>query len=467
MSLLRHLALIATILATILNIYIYTYPSLDSNNCDWQYTYYNEEDLSPLQHTLLGLPYIGDIYKHVFFKEDPRLFPEPMDLRIMAIGDPQINGNWPSTRYMKRLDNYANDWYIGHVFRTMKPRLNPQIVAVMGDMFSSQWISDSEFYNRTKRMITRLFPRPEAQTAAELGFIGRYADVDWRAHYRWFNQALNEGLFKNSSSYSYSEVRDWTSANITEEPLFINITGNHDIGYGDTTYQHMCRWRKLFGKDNFWIEYAKNTDHAWRVVVLNSLALDGPLLQPEFERYDWQFIDTLAQTPYNGTTILMTHIPMYKKEGLCADGPFVDHFNKSNCPPKANCKIGLLKSENHLQYATSQRVLNAVFANSSGIIMTGHDHVGCVNYYNYDPETSTWEASKSVTSEKHVTELTVRSVMGEFEGNIGIVTGHFDRNAHNWDFHYSTCSFSIQHVWWAAKLSLALAVLLDTLLVIR
>lgn len=333
----------------------------------------------------------------------------------------------------------------------------------MGDMFSSQWIGDSEFYNRTKRMLTRLFPRPEAQTVTELDFIKAHKDVDWRAHFHWFNEALNEGKFTNPSSYHYSDVRDWTGANLTDEPLFINITGNHDIGYGDTTYQHMCRWRKLFGKDNFWIEYDNGTDHAWRIVVLNSLALDGPFLQPEFGRYDWQFVETLEKRPYNGTTILMTHIPMYKKEGLCADGPFVDHFNKTNCPPKANCKIGLLKSENHLQYKTSQRVLNAVFRNSSGIIMTGHDHVGCVNYYNYDPETATWEASKNITSEKHIQELTVRSVMGEFEGNTGIVTGHFNHNTHNWDFGYSTCSFSIQHVWWGAKLSLALAVLLDTL----
>lgn len=416
---------------------------------------------------MINIPYLGDIYKHKFLKEDPTLFPDPMDLRIMAIGDPQINGNWPSTKYIKRLDNLANDYFIGHVYHVMEPRLQPSIVAVMGDMFSSQWIGDSEFYNRTKRMMTRLFPRPEAQTENEMNFIKKHQDVDWPSHFDWFNKALMMDEFKNESMYSYSDVHDWTSANLTNSPLFINITGNHDIGYGDTTYQHMCRWRRLFGKDNYWIEYDKNTDHPWRIVVLNSLALDGPILQPEFQLYDWQFVDTVAKHPFNGTTILMTHIPMYKRSGLCSDGPYVDFFNKTNCPPDANCKVGLLKSENHLSFNTSQRVLNAVFKNGGGAIVTGHDHVGCVNYYSYNETSNIWVASKNITSPKYVRELTVRSIMGEFDGMTGIITGHFDKDSRSWEFDYSTCPFTIQHVWWGAKLSIALAILLHTISVFK
>ncbi|QPG73842.1 hypothetical protein FOA43_001157 [Brettanomyces nanus] len=437
--------------------------SLNSANCDWSHKYINYDKLTDTQIKILGLPFLGDLYEHYFVKEDAELYPDPKDIRILAIGDPQINGNWPITPYIKRLDNYANDYYIGHIYNMMKPRLNPTHVAVMGDMFSSQWIGDSEFYNRTGRFMNRLFPRPINQTFAELDFIAKHEDADWESHFGWFNKQLHEGKFARDDLYGYENVRDWSSANLTTEPLFINITGNHDIGYGDTTYQHMCRWRILFGKDNYWIEYDNDTDHPWRIVVLNSLALDGPLLQPEFQEYEWQFVDALANKSYNGTTILMTHIPMYKREGLCSDGPYVDYFNKTNCPPGANCRLGLLKSENHLQYETSQRVLNAAFKNSSGIIMTGHDHVGCVNYYNYDSETNIWEASKDITSPKHIRELTVRSIMGEFDGNTGIVTGHFNYTAHNWDFDYTTCPFTIQHVWWGAKVSLALAILLQTL----
>ncbi|ODV87553.1 hypothetical protein CANARDRAFT_6080 [[Candida] arabinofermentans NRRL YB-2248] len=463
---------VITLITILLNLYIYTYPSLDCDHCKWKYTYKDVDSLSSIESKLINIPYIGDLYETYFIKETHRGgHGTPSDIRLLAIGDPQINGNWPSTPYIKRLDNFGNDYYLGHIYRLMKPRLDPTIVVGMGDLFSSQWIGDSEFYNRTKRYMTRLFPRPLQQTYAELEFIADHKDIDWKTHYDWFRNNLEDGFFQKPDYYHYSDIKDWTSANLTNEPLFINITGNHDIGYGDTTYQHMARWRKLFGKDNYWIEYDNDTKHPWRIVVLNGLAVDGPLLQPEFQKYTWQFIEVLKNREYHGSTILLTHIPMYKREGLCVDGPRVDYYNKDNCHEGGEYRIGLLKSENHLQYETSQAILNAVFKDSkSGIILTGHDHEGCENYYNFhernnneDEPSGEWIASKDVETGKYIKEVTVRSIMGDYDGSLGLMTGHFNNDSESWEFDYTLCPFIVQHVWWAAQIGILSTILLQSI----
>ncbi|CDK27227.1 unnamed protein product [Kuraishia capsulata CBS 1993] len=454
MRVISALAILISVLTALVNLYIYTYPSLNAENCSWKHQKhqkhsYLEDVFEQYAHTKKGYSKASN---------GANSTSEVADIRLLAIGDPQINGNWPSTKYIKRLDNYGNDYYLGHIYQVMKRRLQPSHVAVMGDLFSSQWISDSEYYNRTRRFITRLFPGPEEYTAYNLDFVNKHEDVDWVSHMHWFQKTLEEGGFKGPDQYDFQNIYDWTEHQLADEPLFINLTGNHDIGYGDTTYQHMTRFRRLFGKDNYWIEYGAGTDHAWRIVVLNSLALDGPSAQPEFLDYTWQFVETLRERPFEGSTILLTHIPFYKREGLCRDGPFSELYTPENAV--GAYAIGKLKSENHLQYETSQRVLSAVFTSGKpGIVMTGHDHEGCENYYNLSPE-GEWYASKEVEADVHIKEITVRAIMGEFGGNTGIMTGHFDEDAKQWEFDYTLCPFIVQHVWWAAQIGLLLSVLL-------
>lgn len=472
MKTLRKIAWCITAIALLLNVYIFTYPSLDAEKCFWSHEYRNYESLNAIERLIVELPYFGDVYKTYFIPEIPESERgAPRDIRMMAVGDPQLNGNWPNTPYIKQLDNYGNDYYLGHIYKLMKERLNPNFVTLMGDLVSSQWIGDSEFYNRTQRIITRSFPRPYRQCSAELAHIAEHKDMDWMADMDIFQERLNNGAFKTKEFYQFRDVYDWTNGEFIDkdtgfntEPLFLNITGNHDVGYGDTTYQHMSRWRKLFGMENFWIEYDNDTDHPWRIVMLNSLALDGPLLQPEFQEYTWQFIEVLKQTEYAGSTILLTHVPMYKREGLCADGPNFEYYTASGCHGCHPDRVGLLKSQNHLSEETSQKVLDAIFGSGkSGIILTGHDHYGCDNYYNYKDNESGWVADKSISSDKWIREVTVRSIMGDFDGTMGIMTGHFNSAEKKWDFDYSECRFCIQHIWWAAKVSALLAILLHSI----
>lgn len=123
-----------------------------------------------------------------------------------------------------------------------------------------------------------------------------------------------------------------------------------------------------------------------------------------------------------------------------------------------------MKSQNHLSEEATQRILNAVFREGkSGIILTGHDHYGCDNYYNYQEETNQWVASKTIDSMKWIREVTVRSIMGDYHGTMGIMTGHFDKNSDAWEFDYSECRFTIQHVWWAAHICTLIALLLTSI----
>jgi len=476
MAVIRKLTWVISVLALILNVYIYSYPSLDSQNCSWAFEE-PEVDFARFPAWVPGVlatPYFGDWFKTYILPKlaDPVVESTvPRDIHLMAVGDPQLNGNWPTTPYLKRLDNFGNDYYLRHIYTLLKRRLDPQFVSIMGDIISSQWIGDSEFYNRTRRVMTRSFPRPEGQCSVELDYVNAQRDTDWVSDMDEFNQRLETGYFLTDEYFAYENIYDWTNGSFIDpqtglntEPLFFNVTGNHDIGYGDTTFQHMARWKKLYGKDNFWIEYDNDTDHPWRVVMLNSLALDGPMLQPQFKKYLWQFVDVLKRREYKGSTILLTHIPMHKREGLCHDGPFFEYYKESGCFGCGPDRVGLLKSQNFLSPETSQRVLDAVFgAGNGGIILTGHDHHGCDNYLNFMAEEDLWVADKDVKSSKYVREVTVRSIMGDYDGTMGLMSGRFNQEEAKWEFEYTQCKFTIQHVWWAAQISMLLAVLLHSI----
>ncbi|CAK9437793.1 uncharacterized protein LODBEIA_P21710 [Lodderomyces beijingensis] len=467
----RALVDLVTIAAISLNFFIYFYPDILNapDQCNWahaaphfaKYPILNKIPQQYLQPLLLNIPEL---------RQEPE--PSPHEIHMLLFGDPQINGNWPSTPYIKRLDNYGNDHYLGHIYSVMSRRLRPSHVAVMGDLFSSQWILDSEFYNRTLRYVERLFPRSAEQKANVVETHARHESYDW---HRWLEQEMQLDPMERFTSRVYEDVYDWVdrdrkTANL-DNPVFINLTGNHDIGYsGDATWQHMARFHHLFGQNNYVVNYARGTAHEWRLVVLDSLTLEGPALQSEFLNFTWSFLDHLEKfenPKFQGATVLLTHIPMYKRAGLCRDGPEHLYYVDNQREPYKN---GLLRSHNHLSDNTTQRVMNAVFPNSDqpGVILTGHDHEGCDDWYNF--EQGRWVASKNRKEEKDddddgssrqsVREVVVRSMMGDFDGQTGILTGLFEHG--RWQFDFTYCSFTVQHWWWASKVVLAIAIFLQS-----
>lgn len=464
---LKQVSWFVSTVAFLLNFFVYFYPDLVNlpGQCYWRHSLVETRwpwlDKVPGVHTLaLNFP---SLQAAKTAPTDPASG-AVTSINMLTFGDPQINGNWKSTPYIKRLDNYGNDYFLGHIYRTMQRRLRPSHVAVMGDQFLSQWIYDLEFYNRTRRFVERLFPRDPLYKQTALDVWARHQDNDWVT---WLNDEQAMDPAHRFQSRLYHDVYDWVHMGRPgpnfDNPLFINLTGNHDIGYsGDATWQHMARFHRLFGQNNYVINYNEGTPEAWRLVVLDSLTLEGPALQPEFLNYTWLFLDHLRQenANFHGSTVLLTHIPFYKAAGLCADGP--EHIYYDETYEREPFKIGMLRSQNHLAYNTTQRVLDTVFPNpdKEGIILTGHDHVGCNTWYHHRAGEWVAAAEKGPLDRSHIREVVVRAMMGEFGGQTGLMSGHYNSTAGAWDFDFTYCSFVIQHVWWASKVLMLLAVFL-------
>ncbi|CAG8577498.1 14779_t:CDS:2 [Acaulospora morrowiae] len=395
---------------------------------------------------------------------------EDSEARILFLADPQIEGDAKIERQGKRgtpflsdspceIDLIGNDIYFRHVYTSFVSPYSlftrkPTHTIVLGDLFSSQWIDDREFEKRVKR-------------------------------YKWiFGDPRGE--------YDHE---------------FINLTGNHDIGYsGDISQHRVDRWEKEFGKMNFnsWIPSIESTDNlesvkVHRLAVVNSMNVDGPAQNEQLRSETWSFLDALAEErereDHQIPLILSTHIPLYKREGLCVDGPMtlLDEHD-------------FIKEQNHLSQNASRFILTKL---KPKFIFAGHDHEGCdVTYVIRTNEgredsveaykTSDFEMRKKEilgvntspffddegidwfggVDEKTwvVREVTVRSVMGEFGGNAGLFEIHrrigSDGNegilfrilsaihieyfkslkrifiSSGFEYNYSSCPFVVNHIPW-------------------
>lgn len=363
----------------------------------------------------------------------------------------------------KRLDLLGNDFYLAHVYRTTRAWTRPTHVAVLGDLLGSQWIGDEEFSRRSDRFWTRVF--------------------------RGASQARPAAL----------DSDDWSSKILT-------VAGNHDIGYaGDIDEHRIARFEQRFGPVNWQLRLALTPDgsrlttnasasqQSLRLIMLNSMNLDTPTRSPDEQGKTYDFLndaitssEPLRDTPEYGSdaTVLLTHIPLHKPAGVCADSPHFAFFPDD--------QGGGVKEQNHLSEHSSQHgILEGLYGmkgnqkqrnqgvGRNGIILTGHDHVGCDVWHYWNQSSSgastkgaRWtavrtdseearkvhnasEATDGPTGSRHmisgpgIREITVRSMMGEFGGNAGLLSAWFDADAARWRFEYSTCSLGVQHVWWA------------------
>ena len=172
---------------------------------------------------------------------------------------------------------------------------------------------------------------------------------------------------------------------------------------------------------------------------------------------------------------------MHKKDGICVDGPYFTFHDKEYG--------GGLKEQNHLSYNAARGIMEGIYGMSgnrdgpgqgfgrNGIILTGHDHEGCDVYHHLpeheDPEARKWKAERwhNSTAKEDKTipgirEVTVRSMMGEFGGNAGLLSAWFDVEAGAWQFEYSTCAVGTQHIWWGVHIMDIITVgILSTLVV--
>ncbi|KAK9235663.1 Metallo-dependent phosphatase-like protein [Lipomyces kononenkoae] len=362
----------------------------------------------------VALPLAIYTFYYPLFKSDLCNWPSasyknPRDLRLLLFGDPQIRGASSSASLRTQLDIFGNDHYLGHIYSTLVARLDPTHVIVAGDLFSSQWISDEEFDVRVRRYKNRIFRH--------------------------------------------------RGTKVTPAPLLLNLPGNHDIGYAhDVIDTRVRRFENNFGQLNFVVK-----DGDFRIVVFNSMSLDGSLDdnehgQASFTRDVRTFLEEQMKVNFDGTTILATHVPLYKPAGVCIDKPYFSYYRDKSAR--------LIREQNMLSEETSQWLLDGFFGvgrAGRGVIINGHDHDGCLVRHTKVQGEQRWGLvpiasgdskykyyyNEDSSDSNGVLEVTLRSMQGQYGGNAGLLKGAWDSTTQGYEFSFSICRFGVQHIWWA------------------
>lgn len=389
----------------------------------------------------------------------------------------------------KRIDLFGNDFYLAHIYRTLRWWTVPTHVSVLGDLVGSQWISDDEFERR-----------------------------GWR----YWNRAFKDGLrvpddvaVWPAAVYEVAGTLGTSLYNETWQRRILNVAGNHDIGYaGDLTVERLERFERVYGKANYEVRFElppgvltpegastirnetadannNNNDNEsgqherehegdrlipeLRIVVLNDMNLDTPVVTTELQDQTYQFINDIINTAsaveYKGHfTVVLTHVPLYKPEGVCVDAPYFSFHDED----------GTLKEQNQLSSDASKGFVEGIFGLSGditapgngqgrkGVILNGHDHEGCDTYHFINQSDTSDERSWQARTWRNATtgdetivgqaslpgvrEITVRSMMGGYGGNAGLLSAWFDEDIWEWRFEYAECALGTQYVWWTVHI---------------
>lgn len=369
----------------------------------------------------------------------------------------------------KRLDLFGNDYYLAHIFRTLRWWTKPTHITVLGDLLGSQWVTDEEFEARAWRYWNRVFAGAQG--------VG---------------EGVTACLAEDADCHAPSADRD--TSRYRWDDRIINVAGNHDIGYaGDISEARIARFEKNFGRPDWDIRFTPPTADAQKnsslmpslhLIVLNDLVFDTPALDPNIQSAAYHHLNSIITQRSHPVedkgsfTLLLTHVPLYKPEGVCVDAPFFDFYSSDH--HDGNYKSGGLKEQNHLSdHISRSGILEGIFgmtANQNaagngkgrkGLILTGHDHQGCdVWHYIPDPAGRTavghdqgdvnfdswnsvpWCDANLTASHTGVREITLRSMMGDFGGNAGLLSLWFDFDENAWKYEIQMCQLGVQHIWW-------------------
>lgn len=364
----------------------------------------------------------------------------------------------------KQVDLFGNDYYLAHIFRTLRWWTTPTHITVLGDLIGSQWVTDDEFEWRGWRYWNRVLAGTEKVHDAVI--------------------AIEDGQKERTFEL---DDESWTNR-------VINIAGNHDIGYaGDISEKRMERFEREFGKANWDVRFnypfsndsdSGSTTPSIHMIVLNSLLLDTPALSEELQGKTFEYLNSIINSrarpveDRSSFVLLLTHLPLFKKEGVCVDPPHFEFFGSGD--GGGAFRSGGLKEQYHLsQPASEPGVLEAIYGMKGdvnapaggkgrpGLILTGHDHEGCDVWHFISGNTTfdsakeeekeaktVWEAVRwkdaaTLTSHTGIREVTLRSMMGDFGGNAGLLSAWFDFEAEEWQYDISMCKLGVQHGWWA------------------
>ncbi|KAK8113523.1 hypothetical protein PG984_014049 [Apiospora sp. TS-2023a] len=375
----------------------------------------------------------------------------------------------------KRIDLYGNDYYLAHIYRTLRWWARPTHVTVLGDLLGSQWITNEEFARRSWRFWNRSFAGGE-----------RVPD----------DVAADPSNEYDVTGYLGSSDQANANANDTVwQRRIINIAGNHDVGYaGDLTYERLSRFEAAFGKAAYELRFELPVTNATlnatlynaetnpdstrlvpelRIVVVNDMNLDTPALITDLQDKTYSFvndvINTASAVEFQGHfTVVLTHIPMYKQRGVCVDPPYFDFHSAE--------EGGGVREQYQLSSDASKGFLEGMFglhANPDapgggkgrrGVLLNGHDHEGCDTWHfmnqtdDKEPGDRTWDVLRWEEAQSQevpgraghpgLREITVRSMMAQYGGNAGLLSAWFDEETWEWKYEFANCALGTQYPWW-------------------
>ena len=340
-------------------------------------------------------------------------------------------------------------------------------MTVLGDLIGSQWVKDEEFERRGWRYWNRVMKGGEK--------IGEDVTV--------LEDEEEEKVFG-------IDDESW-------KRRVVNIAGNHDIGYaGDISEARLERFERVFGKANWDVRFeyprSESVDEGMEppsihMVVLNSLMLDTPALSTDIQGATYSYMNEVINNrlrPVEDTTsftLTLTHLPLFKSAGVCVDPPHFEFWPDDGGGGVYHPRG--LKEQNHLsRHASEPGLLESLYGMKGdvsaaaqgkgryGLILNGHDHAGCDTFH-YIRSNTTWNSSIETVEERKtewsvsrwaetdldnaytgVREVTLRSMMGEFSGNAGLLSAWFDFQAGSWQYEIQTCKLGVQHIWWAVHI---------------
>ena len=163
---------------------------------------------------------------------------------------------------------------------------------------------------------------------------------------------------------------------------FMNITGNHDIGYaGELNMERLSRWENAFGNASHLHTLQIPGLPPLRIILYNTLNLDSPATDRDLQQSTYTFLQSLLPESDDvpiPQTILLTHLPLYRT--VCNDLPRFEYWSLNITNDKGNVTgyFRPIKHQNHLSRWASDWILDTIFGDEyGGVILGGHDHTGC------------------------------------------------------------------------------------------
>lgn len=323
-------------------------------------------------------------------------------MRLAFVADPQMEGDGRVLRegMYGQLNNDINDYSMRHIARSIRSVLQPRQLFVLGDLFSSEYLGDTEFRRRAKRF----------------RWIFEHSRVGHRQERTLTDSPYISGSIGRSSA---------VDGRVLARAYQVNLAGNHDIGYGiDVNLRGYSRFVKEFGPLNvdYEIDIAPSHDSAaaqagtgrlW-VAIVDSTCLDGTA-DKQFHTTAWRHLEYLAskrRTSPHQLLLLLTHIPLWKPEGSCVDRPMT--IMRGNAVAK----------QNFLSANTTSFILEHI---RPTVIFSGHDHEGC-------------EYVHGNSHGDRIPEHTVRSMMGRYGGVSAVL--EVDASKAPPTIHHYTCPFA-------------------------